>query len=354
MNKPVLTQAVVRILFLGISMLLVAPVYAAPDGKAIYREHCEACHQINGEGGIGLPLSTIKLSHVSDDYLEKTIRLGRPGRIMPAYQELSDAQVQAIIKYMRSWSDEPVRSFSSEKIAGNIEDGQEIYKKRCAKCHANDGSGEGKGTGVTHSRKRQFLVMPAAINNPGYQASVTDAEIKQIIIADRDDSKMPSMLGKLEDQEINDLVAYIRSMKRSVPAFEESENDNKLAIIVESASDFNETVRAVREALKAANFRLFPERYLEQGLIDEFTHNKHQVSMRFCNFGTLYDMMRIEPRLGIILPCRITITEQADGSVLLIAPNIREMASWFNNDELLAMAIEMEETINTIIEESTF
>lgn len=337
-----------------ISLFVLAPVYAAPDGKALYREHCEACHQIDGEGGIGLPLSTIKLRHVSNAYLEKTIRMGRPGRIMPAYRELSDAQVKAIIGYMRSWSDDPAREFSSEKIAGDVANGEKIYKKRCAKCHADDGSGEGKGTGVTHSRKRQFLVMPAAINNPGYQESVTDAEIKEIIIADRDDSKMPSMLGKLEDQEINDLVAYVRSMERSVPAFEESEFGNELAIVVESPSDFTSTVTAVREALKAANFRLFPERYLEEGLIDEFTHNTQQVSLRFCNFGTLYDMMRIEPRLGIILPCRITVTQQEDGRVLLIAPNIREMASWFNNDELLAMAVRMEETINTIIEESTF
>ena len=343
-----------KFIFISVSMFYLTAVYAGPDGKALYREHCEACHQMDGEGGIGLPLSTIKLGYVSNNYLEKTIRLGRPGRIMPAYKELSDAQVKAIIAYLRSWSDEPAKEFSSATIVGDVENGQKIYKKRCAKCHADDGSGEGKGTGVTHSRKRQFLVMPAAINNPGYQASVTDAEIKEIILADRDDSKMPSMQGKLGDQEINDLVAYVRSMERSVPAFEESEIGNQLAIVIESPSDFDSTVEAVREALKAANFRLFPERYLEEGLIDEFTHNKHQVSLRFCNFGTLYDMMRIEPRLGIILPCRITITEQEDGQVLLIAPNIREMASWFNNDELLTMAIKMEETINTIIEESTF
>jgi cytochrome c oxidase cbb3-type subunit 3 len=338
--------------FSGISLPTI--VHAAPDGKDLYREHCEACHQIDGEGGIGLPLSTIKLRHVSNAYLEKTIRMGRPGRIMPAYRELSDAQVQAIIGYMRSWSDDPLPEFPSDKIAGDVVNGEKIYKKRCAKCHADDGSGEGKGTGVTHSRKRQFMVMPAAINNPGYQESVSDAEIREIIIADREDSKMPSMHGKLEDQEINDLVAYVRSMERSVPAFEESEFGRDLAIIVESPSDFPSTVAAVREALKAANFRLFPERYLEEGLIDEFSHNTKQVSLRFCNFGTLYDMMRIEPRLGIILPCRITITQMEDGRVLLIAPNIREMASWFNNDELLSMAVEMEETINTIIEESTF
>jgi cytochrome c oxidase cbb3-type subunit 3 len=328
---------------------------ASPDGEKLYQQHCESCHQTHGEGGIGLPLSNIKMAHVSDNYLENTIRLGRPGRIMPAYPGMSDAQVEAIIRYIRSWSDQPVKIFSSETIAGDIANGEQHYKKRCAKCHANDGSGEGEGTGVTKSRKRKFLIMPAAINNSGYLDSVTDQEIREIIIAERDDSKMPSMQGELTDQEINDVVAYVRSLKVAKPAYEEYLNEKpELSIIVESPNDFEATVDAARQALSASNFRLFPERYLEQGLIDEFTHNTRQVSLRFCNFKELYKMMKIEPRLGVLLPCRITIIEKPDKSVLIVAPNMKLMSSWFNNDELFKVAEEMEENLGNAIEEATF
>ena len=330
-------------------------VIASPDGGKLYQQYCESCHQTRGEGSIGLPLSNIKMAHVSDKYLENTIRLGRPGRIMPAYPGMSDAQVEAIIQYIRSWSDLPVKTFSTETIAGDLANGEKHYKKRCAKCHANDGSGEGEGTGVTKSRKRKFLIMPAAINNSGYLDSVTDQEIREIIIADRDDSKMPSMQGKLTDKEIDDVVAYVRSLKVAEPAYEEYLKENpELSIIVESPNDFETTVEAARQALSASNFRLFPERYLEQGLVDEFTHNTRQVGLRFCNFGELYKMLKIEPRLGVLLPCRITIIEKPDKSVLIIAPNMKLMSSWFNNDELFKIAEQMEENISNAIEEATF
>ena len=330
-------------------------VSAAPDGQQLYQQFCESCHQTHGEGGIGLPLSNIKMAHVSDNYLEKTIRLGRPGRIMPGYPGMSDAQVDSIIAYIRSWSDKPVKTFSSETIAGDIESGAKHYKKRCSKCHADDGSGEGEGTGVTKSRKRKFLIMPAAINNSGYLDSVTDEEIREIIIADRDDSKMPSMQGKLTDKEIDDVVAYVRSLKVAKPTFEDYLKEKPdLTIVVESPNDFQSTVDAARQALTGSNFRLFAERYLEQGLIDEFTHNTRQVSLRFCNFKELYKMMKIEPRLGVLLPCRITIVERPDKKVLIIAPNMKLMSSWFNNDELFNVAEQMQENISNVIEEATF
>ena len=80
---------------LGISLILHfglggAVALAGPDGRALYLEHCSACHQFEGQGGIGLPLATKKLADVSDDYLRKSIRLGRPGRVMPAPMKPAD------------------------------------------------------------------------------------------------------------------------------------------------------------------------------------------------------------------------------------------------------------------------
>jgi cytochrome c oxidase cbb3-type subunit 3 len=64
-------------------------------------------------------------------------------------------------------------------------------------------------------------------------------------------------------------------------------------------------------------------------------------------------MLKIEPRLGVVLPCRVTIMEREDGSVILVVPNLRVVARWFNNDELVGLWDAMEETFNEIIEEAT-
>ena len=65
----------------------------------------------------------------------------------------------------------------------------------------------------------------------------------------------------------------------------------------------------------------------------------------------LYGMLKIEPRLGVVLPCRITIMEREGGEVILVVPNLRVISRWFNNDELVGLWDRMEETFTNIIDE---
>jgi cytochrome c oxidase cbb3-type subunit 3 len=122
---------------------------------------------------------------------------------------------------------------------------------------------------------------------------------------------------------------------------------------VDSPYDFKTTVQNVRQALSGTNFRIFPERFLEQGLTDEFSHDPKQISLRFCNFSQLFDLLNVEPRLGVVLPCRVTVVEHDDGSVQLIAANMRTIAHWFNNDELEEVARQMAEAVDNVLEEAT-
>jgi cytochrome c oxidase cbb3-type subunit 3 len=332
--------------------LLASPLQAAPDGKALYEENCSACHQSEGKGGIGLPLTEEILSQVSDDYIAKTIRNGRPGRIMPAFIALSDAQVQAILEYIRSWSNKPAPVYPELAVKGDPKRGKKLYEKHCVRCHGKDGSGEGSGTGVTLSREREFMVMPAALNNPGFQRAASDAMIADIIRRGRKVGGMPTFGRKLKDGEIADLVAYVRTLKPLPPIHGMPEWAGKPAYIMESPYGFDETVEALKQALTGANFRIFPPRYLEQGLTDEFSVNTRQVSIRFCNFKELYHLLNIDPRLGTVLPCRINVIER-NGKVLLVSANVVEEAKLFNNRELLEVAVLMEEIILGVMEEAT-
>lgn len=348
------TKPMFRALQVLLLMLLLLPAFAAPDGRELYIEHCSACHQIEGQGGIGLPLPAIKLADVSDDYLHKTIRAGRPGRVMPAFQRLSDAQVGAIVQFLRQRTQTSDPDLGTDPVPGNAELGQALYAEHCTKCHGDDGSGEGSGTGVTLSRERSFLVMPASISNPGFLESASDQMIRRVIDVGRKKSGMPAFgSGKLTDAEIDDVVAFVRSFEQQREPREPLDADERPTHIYESPHDFETTLANVKTALTGANFRIFPDRLLEQGLIDEFSVNTRQVGIRFCNFNVLYGMLKIEPRLGIVLPCRITVIEQADGTVTLAIPNLRVVSRWFNNDELVDLWDEMEETFIEIIEEVT-
>lgn len=348
--RPFMTRI---LLALG-GLLVCAQAWAAPDGAALYQTRCAACHQTEGMGGIGLPLTPEILSQVSDDYLFKTIRVGRPGRIMPAFEELSDAQVSAIVDYLRQRSGKPAMTFSRTPIKGDPKRGASLYKAHCAACHSEDGSGTGLGTGVTFSRKRSFLIMPAAIGNPGFLAAASDQMIKHTILNGRPGTAMPSFKDKLSDQQINDIISHLRSFERPevvTPTSHEAEVVEP-AYVVESPYDLPTTVKRIKATLEGYNFRSFPDRFLEQGLTEGMAPYTDEVTLRFCNFNELYKLLRLEPRLGAVLPCRMTVIKR-DGKVLIIAANMEFIAARFNNDQLKQWAAEMDEAISEILDEVT-
>lgn len=334
-----------------------ASAYAALDGKQLYDRHCVTCHRATGEGGLGLPLKKSKFAAMPDSYLSKTIRHGRPGRVMPAFTTLSDAQVNAIVKYLREWSGASAAPESELVVTGDVEHGKQLYEGYCANCHGVDGKGIGKGTGKSYSRERDFDVVPPAISNPGFLASAPDAMLVDIIKNGRKGSLMAAF-GKLglSDQDIADTVVYLRSIESATQATEPHEQElyPEPTIIVDSPDDFDTTVSNLKQAISGHNFRIFPDRYIEQGLRPEWEVNKKQLTIRFCNFNRLYDMLKVDPRVGVGLPCRMTVVEREDGQVQIISMNMALIARLFNNDQLASYGQEMNNMQLEIIEEVTF
>lgn len=325
--------------------------YAAPDGQLLFQKHCSSCHGADGSGGVGVPLSMPSfIDSVSNAYLEATIRHGRPGRIMPAFPVLSDAQVRAIVGHMRNWSDKPAAVYDPVPVKGDKKHGGDLYAIHCAQCHGDDGQG-GKGTGVTFSRKRDLPIIAPALNNPGFQASATDAMIKDTLIYGREGTPMTSSLVTgLSEQDINDLVSYIRSLKKDTSAFVDEDID--ASIVVDSPYTMEETIDNLKQAITDQNFTLIRTDYLEHGFVEEGKENKKQVVLHFCNFGFLFEALAIDPRVGLFLPCRVTVVER-EGKVQVMTINPLRMSKLFNNDELDNACKEMRYIYETILEDAT-
>ena len=165
-----------RLLISLMALLLTGTVAAGPDGKALYGRHCAACHGADGHGGVGVPLALPDfLANVSDTYLAKTIRHGRPGRVMPAFDNLNEDQLQALIGHIRTWMPEgTARPERDERpVNGDKAHGGALFARHCAECHGAKGEG-GPGTGVTFSRPRDLPVIAPALNNTAFLDAATD------------------------------------------------------------------------------------------------------------------------------------------------------------------------------------
>jgi len=344
-----------RLLFAMFLMVSGTLALAAPRGDELYAAHCAACHGDTGAGGVGVPLSFPSfLDSVDDDFLRKTIRYGRPGRVMPAFRILSNAQVDAIVRYIRGWSDKPAPVFSDKPVAGNAKHGKQLFSSYCAACHGADGEG-GKGTGVTFSRKRDLPIIAPALNNSGFLAAASDGMILHTLEYGRENTPMRSFLVQgLTEQDLDDLVSYVRSFANGKAPFDTPASSTAVAktITAESSYSLQETIENLEGAIVSQNFILIRTETLEHGLIAEGEEDSKEIILHFCNFSFLYEALKLDPRVGMFLPCRVTVTER-DGKVMVTTINPLYLSRLFNNNELDEYCRQMYDVYSAILEDAT-
>ena len=324
----------------------------AANGALLYQRNCAVCHGIKGDGGVGIPLNLKDfLAVASDNYLRATLREGRPGRVMPAFPGFSSDQVSAIIGHLRSWSDTEGPTYPAETLNGQPERGKTLFASHCAACHGDGGQG-GVGTGVTFSRPRDAPVEAPALDNPGFQASVSDAMLKATLLRGREGTPMPSIgtLG-LEERDADDLVTYLRQLNTATKP-EQAAAGLEPVIQFESSYDLEQTLENLKQAVVGRNFRVIREQYFEQGLAAAGEENPRRIMLYFCNFAFLDEALAIDPRVGLFLPCRITLVETENG-VQVMSINPKNLSQLFNNQALDKACQQMHDLYEEIMEEAT-
>lgn len=184
-------------------------------GAWLYTQNCYRCHLSYGEGRMGRTLSA--------DTIERTIRQGRVGSSMPAFDrrqggDLRYREIQAIVRYVQAWEmlGEPpalpevlfvaptpdpaalltIRPPEVPRLIGDPQQGGRLYAQHCTGCHGSYGQG-GVGSRLA---KAWPSVRP-------------DLLVWSTIAGGVPGSLMPPWEkkhgGPLAEQEINDLVALI-------------------------------------------------------------------------------------------------------------------------------------------------
>lgn len=350
LKKPPLILA---LLLLSLSTL--QTTVAQNRGESLYQENCSICHGIDGQGGMGIPLAFDDfLKSASKDYIKQSIRLGRPNRIMPSFYWMPESDIDEIIKFIDSWRKSPAPQWKKDTIAADKVAGKALFKQKCMACHGKNAQG-GKGSGLHFSRTNGIAITPPALNNQGLLNSAPDEMLKFIITNGRKNTPMPSakMLG-LSETDIKNLVSYIRSFQQNHLTHKSLYHEEPASLIVESPYSYSETIDNVKRAITGSNFVHIRDQALTHGFDVQASEaaNSKQTIIYFCSFSFLYDALKIDPRVGMFLPCRITVTEQ-DGKVQMMSINPKHLSQLFNNNELDESCDQMHEVYTSILEDAS-
>ncbi|MDE0283414.1 MAG: c-type cytochrome [Gammaproteobacteria bacterium] len=183
------------------------------QGQDLYETNCVFCHQADAIGKAGFAPSLTNpefLSSVSDEFLLGTIRDGRPGTGMPPFAHLGEDGIRAIGVWLRAHSELPDRSTeidSQPEARGDPRAGKLLFDGICATCHGSYGDGYiAGGTGT-------------AIGKAGFLNMASDGFIRNTIKYGRSNTRMlgfsgPAGLANLTDQEIDDIIVYLRELEK--------------------------------------------------------------------------------------------------------------------------------------------
>ena len=164
-------------------------------GQRLYANNCQVCHGSAARGQIGFPNLTDDdwLYGGTPDDILYTLHNGRMGA-MPAkgvMPNMTGEQVDQVVNYVLSFS-------GREKDAEAAEAGAAVFAQGCAACHGADGKG------------MQSVGAPNLTDNIWLYGS-TYEWIKETVLYGRQ-NRMPAQSGRLSDDQIQILAAYVYSL----------------------------------------------------------------------------------------------------------------------------------------------
>lgn len=179
-------------------------------GARAYEHYCQLCHAKDGTGyaADNAPslVSKTFLESASDDFIAAGIRMGRPGTAMAAYGKvrggpLEEAQIVDIVNFLRAKGPRYTPPPGAQG-AGDEKRGATLFEKNCQSCH-----------GTTTARGNALTLFNAEL-----LTAASTPFLRYAIKHGRPPTPMPAFEGKLTDQEIDDVVAYLWSFRPSTPA----------------------------------------------------------------------------------------------------------------------------------------
>jgi mono/diheme cytochrome c family protein/rhodanese-related sulfurtransferase len=173
------------------------------EGAIAYGTYCALCHGVdaNGYAADHAPslVSATFLESATDEQIARGMREGRPGTAMASYAKnaggpLDEADIAAIVAFLRDKGPPRIR-LPPGAVSGDAARGEVVYDTRCKTCH---GTRTDAATAV-HLGNRSFL------------QNVTDGFLQHAIVHGRPGTPMPAFAGILRSDEIDNVVAFLRS-----------------------------------------------------------------------------------------------------------------------------------------------
>ncbi len=224
-----------------LALVIAAPAAAQNDaGKALYDKNCAQCHGEKGDGnGVAAPhvmprprdftsgkfkiRTTPSGKLPTDADLHHIIKVGMPYTSMPAWPNLTDAEIASLVEYVKSFH--PDFAKPEGQVEGmtiptppaltkeSVERGRQTYTELgCAKCHGETGRTDGT-TAPTLKDDAGHPIRPADLSRPWtFRGGARREDIFRAMTTGLNGTPMPAFGEALTVEQRWDITDYIYSL----------------------------------------------------------------------------------------------------------------------------------------------
>jgi cytochrome c oxidase cbb3-type subunit III len=157
-----------------------APNQAQARGAATYTRNCATCHGGNGfqSRAPDLRFTPFVEHDVQGNLLGPFVRAGRPTLGMPAFSNLTPAEISDLALYLHSISDHmhERKEVAEAALTGNAAEGKAYFARNCSACHSPTGDMAAIGRKYAPVLLQQRFLFPANSAMPSAVVTAADGE----------------------------------------------------------------------------------------------------------------------------------------------------------------------------------
>jgi len=157
------------------------------NGKKRFKAVCSSCHGMDGRAQTGVGAKNLVYTKLNLKQIVHTMRYGRPGTLMTSKRhQLSNTDIADVANYVYSL-----------RYLANPAKGQKLFSKNCASCHSTP-------------------LNIKLIGNAASRRTIADTDDRELdlrIRHGRHVDRAGKKVEKLSDNDIQDIIAYIRNYK---------------------------------------------------------------------------------------------------------------------------------------------
>jgi cytochrome c oxidase cbb3-type subunit 2 len=221
------------------------PPHLLARGREVFERHCTVCHGPRGDGrgelapvtlprprdftrGLFKYRSTSTGSLPTDDDLEQTIRSGLTGTAMPAFIDLRDDEIRAVVRFVKSLAPRraataaPPRPLDLPAVPAWFHDedaaaerslqGRSLFRQACAPCHGERGDGQGSSA-LSLRDAWDEPCPPRNLRDDGLRRGTAPEAIFLTLVTGLDGTPMPSFAAALDAEETWSVVAFLVELR---------------------------------------------------------------------------------------------------------------------------------------------